>query len=386
MTDREFNYLLSKLKLDSDYMVDWLDFLQTSTIYNYKAAEVSDGETARPKSSQQLTMNDIMSHIREVVNKCLYTITQEFEDIDYANIKVISKKNFKEIFFKHFMSLTDEQFENLWNHLPVNDYGNMEYQKFLKQFTGLESLEMKSSRAASPTKPSTARSASRSSSTQSRKTASSIQGNEKPVEFSQRSASVASSINCEAIEQKLKKDIKNFWKEIQKECIEKDTEKQGEIDAADFQAIMKKFCMPIKPGEFQQLAKKYETKNMGHFAYNEFLQRLVLSLGKLDMNPLQRMRIPHPKIPMSPGTEHETFTQLMMRIQPCITKCWKLMRRTFKTYDETGNGYLSLFLFRQVLQQYGINLSEEEFYYLSSYYDKHLQGTISYNEFLRVFL
>ncbi|XP_059833934.1 EF-hand calcium-binding domain-containing protein 6 isoform X3 [Hypanus sabinus] len=352
----------------------------------FKAAEVPDGEAARPKSSQQLTMNDITSHVREVVNKCLYTITQEFEDIDYANIKVISKKNFKEIFFKHFMSLTDEQFENLWNQLPVNEYGNLEYHKFLKQFTGQELLDMNSSRASSGTKLSTSRSASRSSSSRSCKTASAILGNEKPMEFSQQSASLASSMNCEAIEQRLKKYIKLFWKEIQKECIEKDTEKQGEVEATAFQAVMKKFCIPIKPEEFQQLAKKYETKNVGHFAYSEFLQHLILSLGKLDTNPLQRMRIPHPKIPMSPGMQHETLTQLMMRIQPCITKCWKLMRRTFKAYDETGSGYLSLFLFRQVLQQYGIKLSEEEFYYLSSYYDKHLQGTISYNEFLHVFL
>ncbi|XP_069759508.1 EF-hand calcium-binding domain-containing protein 6 isoform X2 [Narcine bancroftii] len=385
MTDREFNYLLGKLKLDSEYMVDWLDFLQTYTIYNYKAAEVpyEENHTTRPKSSLHLTMDDIMSNIREVVNKCLYTTTHEFEALDYANIQVISKKNFKEVFFKHFMSLTDEQFENLWNNLPVNDYGNLEYHKFLKQFTEAGSLEVKSGRT-SPTKLSRVGS-TRSSSVQSRKTPSSFQGNEQLLELSQQPGPVA-SLNTEAIERKLKKDVKRFCKEIQKECKEKDTAEQGEINAADFQAIMKKFCIPIKPEEFQELAKKYETKNTGHFAYREFLQRLVLSLGQLDMNPLQRMRIPHPKIPMSPGTEHKTFTHLMMRIQPCITKCWKLMRRTFKAYDETGSGYLSLFLFRQILQQYGISLSEEEFYYLSSYYDKHLQGTISYNEFLRVFL
>ncbi|XP_078272629.1 EF-hand calcium-binding domain-containing protein 6 [Rhinoraja longicauda] len=383
MTDREFSYLLSKLKSDTDHMVDWLDFLQTCTVY--KAAEVPDREnhTARPKSSPQLSVVDIMSHMREVVNKCLYLITQEFEDTDYANIKVISKKNFKEIFSKHFMSISDEQFENLWNHLPVNDYGNLEYHKFLKQFSGQEPLEVKTSRTPSPAKTP---SASRSSSAQSCKTPASAESNEKSIELSQRLASATPFANCEAIEQRLKKDVKKFWKEIQRECREKDTEKQGEIDAADFQAILKKFCISVKPEEFQQLVKKYESKNTGNFTYNEFIQHLVLSMGQLETNPLQRMRIPHPKVPMSPGTEHDALTQLMMRIQPCITKCWKLMRRTFKAYDETGSGYLALYLFRQVLRQYGINLSEEEFYYLSSYYDKHLQGTISYNEFLRVFL
>uniref|UniRef100_UPI00398E8C3D EF-hand calcium-binding domain-containing protein 6 isoform X2 n=1 Tax=Pristiophorus japonicus TaxID=55135 RepID=UPI00398E8C3D len=369
LTDKQFNYLLSKLKLDSDYMVDWLDFLQCYSIYNYQAEQVPEGQdqTTSPKSSQQSTMNDIMSHIREVVNACLYTITQEFEDTDYANVKVISKKDFKDIFFKHFMILTNNQFENLWNHLPVNDFGNLEYHKFLKQFTGQQSLEgqSKGSRAATPAKPSTPGT---------------------PMELSQRLASVTPSMSCETIERKLKKDVCKFWKEIEKECKEKDIEKQGEIDATDFHDILKKLCIMIKPQEFQQLAKKYDVKNTGRFAYHKFLHHLVLSLGPLDMNPLQRMRIPHPKNPMSPGTEHAIFTNFMMRIQPCITKCWKLMRRTFKAYDETGSGYIPLFQFRQILYQYGIHIAEEEFYYLSSYYDKYLQGMISYNEFLRVFL
>ncbi|XP_072340615.1 EF-hand calcium-binding domain-containing protein 6 isoform X2 [Scyliorhinus torazame] len=389
LTDREFNYLLSKLKLDSDYMVDWLDFLQSYNVYNYKATQMPEGQdqTTRPKSSQQLTMNEIMSRIRDVVNSCLYAITQEFEDVDYANIKVISKKHFKEIFFKHFMSLTDEEFENLWNHLPVNDFGNLDYHKFLKQFTGQTlDAQSKGSRATSPAKPSSAASVSRPpSETRYPKTASSTHSDSKPAEMAQL-ASVSPSISCEVIEQKLKKDVSKSWKGIEKDCKEKDTENLDEIDAKDFKDILKKFCIIMKPEEFQQLAKKYDIKNTGRFAYNEFLQRLVLSLGPLNMNAPQRMKIPHPKIPMSPGAEHKIFTNLMMRIQPCITKCWKLIRRTFKAYDDVGSGYISLFQFRQVLRQYGINITEEEFYYLSSYYDKYLQGMISYNEFLRAFL
>ncbi|XP_043565134.1 EF-hand calcium-binding domain-containing protein 6 [Chiloscyllium plagiosum] len=387
LTDKEFNYLLSKLKLDSDYMVDWLDFLQSYNIYNYKAAEKPEGQdqASRPKSSQQLTMDEIMSHIREVVNSCLYIITQEFEEVDYANIKVVSKKHFKEIFFKHFMSLTDEQFENLWNHLPVNEFGNLDYDKFLNQFTGQQSGESQPKGNTSLTKPSTPGSGSRTPSEARRpKTSSSVHSVRK--ELAQQRASMTPSVNCEEIEQRLKKDVSKIWKAIEKECKEKDTENRGEIDAKAFKDIMKKFCLIVKPEEFQQLAKKYDIKNTGRFAYNEFLQRLILSLGPLDVNPPERMRIPHPKIPMSPGTEHEIFTDLMMRIQPCIAKCWKLIRRTFKVYDDIGSGYISLFQFRQVLRQYGINITEEEFYYLSSYYDKHLQGTISYNEFLRAFL
>lgn len=40
----------------------------------------------------------------------------------------------------------------------------------------------------------------------------------------------------------------------------------------------------------------------------------------------------------------------------------------------------------QVLRQYSINLSEEEFFHILEYYDKTLSSRISYNDFLRAFL
>lgn len=40
----------------------------------------------------------------------------------------------------------------------------------------------------------------------------------------------------------------------------------------------------------------------------------------------------------------------------------------------------------QVLREYSINLSEEEFFHILEYYDKTLSSKISYNDFLRAFL
>lgn len=40
----------------------------------------------------------------------------------------------------------------------------------------------------------------------------------------------------------------------------------------------------------------------------------------------------------------------------------------------------------QVLRQFSINLSEEEFFHVLEYYDKSLSSKISYNDFLRAFL
>lgn len=40
----------------------------------------------------------------------------------------------------------------------------------------------------------------------------------------------------------------------------------------------------------------------------------------------------------------------------------------------------------QVLRQFSINLSEEEFFHILEYYDKTLSSRLSYNDFLRAFL
>lgn len=40
----------------------------------------------------------------------------------------------------------------------------------------------------------------------------------------------------------------------------------------------------------------------------------------------------------------------------------------------------------QVLRQYSINLSEEEFFHVLEYYDKTLSSRVAYNDFLRAFL
>lgn len=40
----------------------------------------------------------------------------------------------------------------------------------------------------------------------------------------------------------------------------------------------------------------------------------------------------------------------------------------------------------QVLRQYSINLSEEEFFHILEYYDRTLSSRLSYNDFLRAFL
>uniref|UniRef100_A0A8D0L785 EF-hand domain-containing protein n=1 Tax=Sphenodon punctatus TaxID=8508 RepID=A0A8D0L785_SPHPU len=188
-------------------------------------------------------------------------------------------------------------------------------------------------------------------------------------------------LNCEPIENKLRKPIQRSWKEILKECREKDVNRLGEIPIADFLAIKEKFNLELSQEEVSQITTKYDIKNNGKFAYCDFLQSCVLLLKPQESSLLQRMIIQK-----NPGPQSPTFFNAMLRIQPQIIHCWRPMRRTFKSYDESGTGLLSIQDFRQVLRQYGINLSEEELLHILEFYDQTLSSKICYNEFLRAFL
>lgn len=80
------------------------------------------------------------------------------------------------------------------------------------------------------------------------------------------------------------------------------------------------------------------------------------------------------------------FYAAMLRVRDCVVQNWKEMRRNFRGIDPGNLGTVEALDFRRVLRQFNINLSEEEFYHLVSYYDKSMSGVINYNDFIRAYL
>ncbi|MEE6477547.1 hypothetical protein FKM82_011546 [Ascaphus truei] len=202
-------------------------------------------KVTRPKSTQELSMKDILARMREVVVARFYTIAQDFINIDYANIDVVSKDDFRDIFSRNVMLLTDDQFENLWHILPLNSYGNLRYHEFLKRFSCempatplrmlLASDTEKYPKPSSPVKHDLT--SSRSPSRIRRpKTAPSVLNKSNTDIRRPRTAAAHSSplINCEQIENKLRNNLQKTWQEVHKACREKDPERVGEITASDF--------------------------------------------------------------------------------------------------------------------------------------------------------
>ncbi|XP_078529993.1 EF-hand calcium-binding domain-containing protein 6 isoform X2 [Lissotriton helveticus] len=397
LTEKQQKYIFTKLAFNENHEVYWKTFLNNFNLLNSQAPTDWHERVAKliqPKYPSELTIKDIMTRIEEVVTGRFYTIAQEFLNTDYAKINVISKEDFREICNRNFMLLTDDQFENLWNVLPVNAYGNLKYHEFLKKYSR-EAIKIRPSssrgqehfcKSASP-----ARSATRSSSLQRRpKTAPCILRHSQTSDTMQRPRTTVPCstplLNCEPIEVKLRKNLHRTWQDILKMCKEKDSESLGEITVSDFLAIGERFSMDLTKEEYDQLIVKYDIKNNGKFSYPEFLRNCVLVPKQKENTLLQRTKLQKARIPMSAGLDGPLYVvEPMLRIQPKILQCWKPMRRSFVSFD-SGTGYISTEDFKKVLRQYSINLSEDEFFHILGYYDKDLTLKIPYNDFLRSFI
>ncbi|KFV59510.1 hypothetical protein N341_04937, partial [Tyto alba] len=105
-------------------------------------------------------------------------------------------------------------------------------------------------------------------------------------------------LNCETIENKIRKNIQHSWRDILKVCKEKDVSKLGKIPVSDFLDIAEKFNLDLSEGEINQIKTKYVFKKNGKFAYYDFLQSCILLLKPQESSLLQRVIIQKPPKPV----------------------------------------------------------------------------------------
>ncbi|XP_077066021.1 EF-hand calcium-binding domain-containing protein 6 isoform X2 [Siphateles boraxobius] len=394
LSDVHFRKLLSDMKLSEgeEIMVDWKNFLQ---VFNLHTQETADEWLKKidkmrfPNQTRPLVISDILRRIQEVVSARIYTLTKEIVDLDYANINTISKMDFKTICDRHFMRLTDDQFQSLWKMLPLNGFGNLKYREFLKKFSG----EQKGREKVAKSLPGSARSTlERPAPLRRPKTA--------PCTFTRSMPSVSERLqrpstagrrsmpllNCEDVEMKVRSRIQDCWRHIQRRCRQADPDRTGEIDVDIFLEILQGLHIELSPPEFEQLAVKYDIKNSGRLSYPDFLRHFVLMFSPQVNTSSNRLKLQLPTTPMSPGPLSGPCVEAMLRISRPIQLVWRQMRQKFTSFDKERTGKISLQDFRKVLRQYSVNLSEEEFFHFTSFFDSNLSGRISYNDFLRIFL
>ncbi|XP_076154681.1 EF-hand calcium-binding domain-containing protein 6 [Alosa pseudoharengus] len=395
LSDRQFNHLLMKLvRQEGNSMVNWRQFLETFQFNREETAEEWLEKLEKvhfPSQARPLSINEILERVKDVVSTRLYVITKEMVALDYAHINTISKQDFKQICDRHVMRLTSEQFENLWNILPVNAYGNLDFHEFLTKFSGKERdvpQEGQGSTSPAPLSPD-----SKASILKRPKTASCSIRSNKATEVPKQTkrphsagAKTASSLNGETVNRRVRCQIHSCWKIIQRSCREVDPDRRGEIETGTFLGIMEDLRIQMTPLEFEQLMAKYDLKSNGCIRYSDFLHHFVLPHRPLATSLLSRNKLQLPKMPLNAGPLTTQCAEAMIRIYGPVKQFWRSIRQSFVSFDKDRSRKISLQDFRKVLRHYSVNLTEEEFFHVTSFFDKEMSGKISYNEFLSTFL
>ena len=387
LTNQQWKHLLSKLQT-ADNKINYALFLD-----QYNQTEQEDTEkwlaalqkSIRDQNSSALASDDMQDRIREAVQGHFYILAQAFADVDFAGIGAVTKDDFKTILTKNVMRPTDEQFDTLWASLPVNDFGNLDYKEFLRRYSSQRNdLKLNSQRPVSTM--SGVRAPSRAMSRSMTQLDFGRSGSR--MQMSRAHSRLATPlINAESVENRLKNTVFRNWKDIQRQCRNQDRENTGTITVEQLRDILIANGVDMPEEEFYDLMTKYDLKENGTFSYVEFLRHFILSLKpKEESNLMTRRRLPPTRASMSAGHTSENFFDAMVRVRDCVLDNWKEMRRVFRNTDNHNTGVVDSLQFRQILRQFNVNLSEEEFFHLLSYYDKNLDGNISYNDFIRAYL
>ncbi|XP_078138383.1 EF-hand calcium-binding domain-containing protein 6 [Centroberyx gerrardi] len=426
LSDNQYRYMLNKLELNWEHhTINWKAFLNkfkppsplvqqdcpgqlhwntqadgTAVIQRRVLEErmlgrcLDRGTKARsPTETSRIT--EVLRRIQEVVSGRLYEITKEVMDLDQTHSDTISKDEFRQLCDRRFMRLTSDQFECVWNQMPVNEEGKLQYREFLKRFGAEEKTTH--TEPGSPTNnilfPSPEpREIGSSTKSHRPKTAGVILQRCKsaPQCSSRRSSTVGgrgTGSPLGNVERRLRGEVQRCWKEIQRNCSEEDPHREGEISTKSFLDTLQSLNISVTQKEFEHLAVKFDIMSNGRVSYPNFLRHFLLNLNPPEVKwSFERRKLPRPATMPSRGVLSRQCVEVMLRIYEAVQLSWNAIRHSFLTSDRARTGHISIQDFRKVLRHFSVSLSEEEFFHLSSYFDASAAGKISYNDFLRAFL
>uniref|UniRef100_A0A8P4KAB9 EF-hand domain-containing protein n=1 Tax=Dicentrarchus labrax TaxID=13489 RepID=A0A8P4KAB9_DICLA len=392
LSDKQYRYMLTKLELDyENCTVNWKDFLNKFQSQSplmsadsclsrtcEKGAKTRSGRTKTSENTEHL------QQIQEVVSGHLCEISRELMDLDPSNSTTVSKEQFRQLCDRHSLRLTNDQFECVWSQMPVNEQKKLQYREFLKRYGALGRFPRTETGGPTNSVP--------LASPEPRETAGAILQRTKsaPQCTSRRPLSVGrpgTGSPLGSTGRTLRGTVQHCWKEIQRKCAEEDPQQEGHLSTTSFLEILHSLSIDVSREQFEHLAVKFDIMNNGCVSYHNFLRHFLLNLKPVEAKrAFERRKLPPPITPTSQGVLSKDCVEVMLRIYDVVCSSWTSIRRCFLTSDHTRTGIISVRDFRKVLRHFSVNLSEEEFFHLSSYFDANTTGKICYNNFLWAFL
>jgi len=173
--------------------------------------------------------------------------------------------------------------------------------------------------------------------------------------------------------------VYRHWRQLQRAFRRVDTQRSGRVTKKEFRTVLEVAGkLSVDDTTFASLVDKYAS-GRGKVSYTAFLKSVVLrgrlkgikgSTSAPQLRPRPGTAPSRASSRSSASSRPSTSSTLGRRnvaatyrkLRPDITQAWKSLRKDFRGFDRSREGYIPARVFRSVLNRNGIELTEKQFY------------------------
>ncbi|GMF18700.1 unnamed protein product [Phytophthora fragariaefolia] len=203
-------------------------------------------------------------------------------------------------------------------------------------------------------------------------------------------AGVGATGGASAVEQKLQKALqaqgKTAWKQLTRKLQALDTEHRGSVNPSSLRKVLGELGIELDQEEIVRLQLKYDAEQNGRLNYHAMLRQLTSALSDLGLNSdgvgvgnhLPSLTLTSPNKDSKMSGCGDVPDDLRAGVQAK----WKEVYASLKTLDKSNSGRVSAAHFRQLLDWYGLPVTDSSFLAILRVFDGD-DGLIDYNRFMR---
>ncbi|XP_051746043.1 EF-hand calcium-binding domain-containing protein 6 [Ctenopharyngodon idella] len=349
--------------------VQYLNFLRTFQDRS------SDGIThkiiSNPKhrfhSDENLSCASSLSAIEVKLTRLFQSeylsLLQTFQNIDKLNKGAISKEEFRAAMESRFgLEISDPQFEQLLDRLPLDRHGNVQYPIFMAAFDTRKGVPSLFQAAAQPA-------------------LNHDSGEEKSSEEDRSDLELFSLV---------KSVVANRYRDVLREFEELDEKNTRRLTQEDMYQLLKRlaFHPEVTRGEVRRLWSSLFTQQDGTVDFQQFIRHFGPSpksccYPNAKHNPPKRGDNDFMRLSNRLNCVSDILVDaLRAKVELSVSELWT----EFSEMDFSGTGFVSSDEFKEILMSLCVHLSQYECDLLARKFDINNDGSVSYTEFLRPFL
>uniref|UniRef100_A0A9J8BX58 Si:dkey-256e7.5 n=1 Tax=Cyprinus carpio carpio TaxID=630221 RepID=A0A9J8BX58_CYPCA len=291
------------------------------------------------------------------------SLLQTFQNIDKLNKGTISKEEFRAAMESRFgLEISDPQFEQLLDRLPLDRHGNVQYPIFMAAFDTIKGVPSLFQAAAQPVLNHNS-------------------GEEKGSEEDRSDHELFSLV---------KSLVANRYRDVLREFEELDEKNTRRLTQEDMYQLLKRLELhpEVTRGEVRRLWSSLFTQQDGTVDFQQFIRHFGPSpksccYPNAKHNPPKRGDNDFMRLSKTLNCVSDILVDaLRAKVELSVSELWT----EFSGMDFSGTGFVSSDEFKEILMSLCVHLSQYECDLLARKFDINHDGSVSYTEFLKPFL